>query len=736
MDTKMSGCRRTSDFRETFRKGTPETPSLAKTLCTCNKRRLRNMALSVFPVWRIMKKYAWKTDLLADLICGLTVGIMQLPQGMAYAMLAEMPPVVGLYMSFFPVLIYFFFGTSKHISMGTVAVVSLLTGSVVARFYNATSGATANGMGNLTIAGNESLGLFESPSEGIGTGEDGGLPVETKLGIAMSLSLLVGLTQIIMGVLRMGFVTTYMSDPLIAGFTTGTAIHVGTSQVKYIFGLKIPRTDGMFQVIKTYMYIFESIHKTNITTLVTSIICIIILYLVKEHINTRFKDRLKIPVPIELCVVIAGTLASYYGNFHETYGVKVVGYIPKGLPQPSVPNFHGAGSYITDIPIIAIISFAQSVSLAALLAKQHKYTIDSNQELIAYGAGNVVGSFFSCYPFAASVSRSSVQNSAGGKTQVASLFSAFMVLVVILWLGPLFEALPNCVLSAIIVVALRSLIKQLLELPKVWRTSRYDCWIWLVTFTVTTVLHVDYGLLFGLVFSFFTVVLRTQVAKPTRLEKVAEHNLYKDPKYYIKTSSHNTIKAMGYQYPIYYANGDLFTREVYRLASIKPDALRKQIRRASQLSTISRTSSAVSMSDKVQTSHSDLVIPHIKREDSVISLNGQLPIGDPTHIYPVAFEYPLTHIIIDFTTVAFVDSVGCKVLKALIQDYDTVNVSVWMSGIPDDIWNIFEATEIIPKYEENIYLTLDDAIQAAKETLDRRSSTIGVNGALNKVSIM
>ncbi|KAH3838367.1 hypothetical protein DPMN_111776 [Dreissena polymorpha] len=176
-------------------------------------------------------------------------------------------------------------------------------------------------------------------------------------------------------------------------------------------------------------------------------------------------------------MVVAGTLASYYGFFYDNYGVKVVGYIPKGLPSPSVPTFSGLDKYITDIPIIAIIYFAQTVSLAAMLAKKNKYSIDSNQELIAYGAGNIFGSFFSCYPFAASVSRSSVQDSAGGRTQIASVFSATMVLVVILWLGPLFEALPNCVLSAIIVVALRSLILQVLELPKVWRTSKYDFWI-------------------------------------------------------------------------------------------------------------------------------------------------------------------------------------------------------------------------------------------------------------------
>ncbi|XP_053399637.1 prestin-like isoform X2 [Mercenaria mercenaria] len=538
----------------------------------------------------------------------------------------------------------------------------------------------------------------------------------------MTISLLVGFTQIIMGVLRLGFVTTYMSDPLIAGFTTGTAVHVGTSQVKYILGLKIPRTDGLFQVVKTYKFIFERISHTNVATLVVSLICIVILYLVKVQINQRFKAKLKIPVPIELVVVVAGTVTSYFAHFHDNYHIKVVGNVPAGLPEPALPSFEGTDKYIADIPIIAIISFAQSVSLAAMMAKKNKYAIDANQELIAYGAGNVFGSFFSCYPYAASVSRSSVQESAGGKSQIASLFSAGMVLIVILWLGPLFESLPNCVLSAIIVVALRSLILQVLELPKIWRTSKYDFYIWVVTCLSATLLHVDYGLMIGLVFSFFTVVLRTQMARPTRLGKITEQNVYKDPKKYLKTAQlNNEIKVIGYNYPIYFANGDLFVREVYRLATVKPEVLRKQIRRASQ---------SLSRSTSVDTMGSNSAIVKMQRQDSIASTNGQLP--EIYDINPFEFEIPITHIIFDFSSVAFVDSVGCKVIKTLIQDYENVHVRVYLTNISDDIWNVFEATEILPTRKDIIFVSLDDAIETARTD---SKPEINDNG-LSKISFM
>ncbi|XP_060582830.1 prestin-like isoform X2 [Ruditapes philippinarum] len=717
-------CRKLSDFREQFRK-LEKDETAKKPCCVCDKQSAKARLNRLVPMIRIMKKYNWKTDFIADMICGLTVGIMQLPQGMAYAMLAEMPPVVGLYMSFFPVLIYFIFGSSKHISMGTVAVVSLLTGSVVAKFYVDDNGGNKNTLpGNSSLIGNGTSDPFEdSNSEPF-------LPVSTKLGIVMTISLLVGFTQIIMGVLRLGFVTTYMSDPLIAGFTTGTAVHVGTSQVKYILGLKIPRTDGLFQVVKTYKFIFERITHTNVATLIVSLICIVILYLVKVQINQRFKAKLKIPVPIELFVVIIGTVTSYFSHFHENYHIKVVGNVPAGLPEPALPSFEGVDKYIADIPIIAIISFAQSVSLAAMMAKKNKYAIDANQELIAYGAGNVFGSFFSCYPYAASVSRSSVQDSAGGKSQIASLFSASMVLIVILWLGPLFESLPNCVLSAIIVVALRSLILQVLELPKIWRTSKYDFYIWVVTCLSATLLHVDYGLMIGLVFSFFTVVLRTQMARPTRLGKITDQNVYKDPKKYLKTSQlTNEIKVIGYNYPIYFANGDLFVREVYRLATIKPEVLRKQIRRASQMSE-SLGRSTTSMSTMGTDMGSNNTIVKMQRQDSIASTNGQLP--EIYDINPFEFEIPVTHIIIDFSAVSFVDSVGCKVIKTLIQDYENVHVRVYLTNISDEIWNVFEATEIIPARKDIMFVSLDDAIEAARTD---SKPDIRENG-LSKISFM
>ncbi|KAK3606363.1 hypothetical protein CHS0354_042000 [Potamilus streckersoni] len=677
-----------------------------KKCCSCSKERCNKIIDTLLPCYKVLRKYNLKLDLPNDIICGLTVGIMQLPQGMAYAMLAELPPVVGLYVSFFPVLIYFLLGTSRHISTGTVAVISLLTGSVIAKITEVYKNNTGvDKLSNSSINANDTGGSLGNAQDAFV------LPDDIKIGIAMSLSFLVGFTQIALGLLRLGFVTTYISDALVGGFTTGTAVHVGTSQVKNILGIKIPRTDGLFQIINTYKYIFERIVQTNIPTLVISIICMALLYIVKEQVNQRFKKKLKIPVPIELCVVILGTVTSYVWNFNKRFRVQIVGDIPAGMPTPSYPSFQHVDVYITEIFIIAIISFAQSVSLAALMAKRHNYSLDSNQELIAFGAGNVFGSFFSCYPYAASVSRSSVQESAGGKTQLASLISSSMVLIVILWIGYLFESLPNCVLSAIIVVALKSLILQFLELPQIWRTSKYDFFIWVVTCFFTVILHVDYGLIIGLGFSFFTVVIRTQRAVVSPMSKISDTEVYRDPNKYTKAKQKPGIKIVGFNSPLYFANGDVFVTKLQRTTGVKPEKIKKQLRRMTMKHILSRKDN-LSAEEKTKGSSTE------SATDASINtvMNGKVESYTPTR----ADICPVHHIVIDFSAVPFIDTVGAKVLKQVLDEYSKIDIKVFLACVADDVWSVLETTKFLEKYSDHIFTTLDSAVAISLHDEDNK----------------
>ncbi|XP_045204648.2 sulfate transporter-like [Mercenaria mercenaria] len=703
-DVIKNSVKKTADFRSFYRRPEEPSPSVpeaikeqVQNLCPCDKRSQKKCLTKRFPVWRIMRKYKWRTDLPSDIVSGLTVGIMQLPQGMAYALLAELPPVVGLYMAFFPVLIYFIFGTSKHISMGTVALCSLLTGSVISRFYNPTFASTVLGTNLTNSLSDAERNISTDPSDPI----EVELPNHVKFDIAASVCLLVGFVQLFMGIFRMGFITTYMSDPMIGGFTTGAAVHVGTSQVKYVFGLHIPRSDGVFQIIKTYVLIFHHIAETNVPTLIMSLVCMVIIYIIKVQINQRFKAKLKFPVPVELIVVVAGTMTSYFLNFSENYGMKIVGEIPRGLPKPSIPSLPSTSVYTADVFIIAIVAFSQCVGLAALMAKKHGYSYDANQELIAYGAGNIFGSFFSCYPYAASVSRSSVQESAGGKTQLASVFSATLVLIVIVSIGPLFQTLPNCVLASIITVALRSLFLQFLDLPRIYRTSVYDFLIWIVTFLAVVVLHVDYGILLGMLFSFFTVVIRSQRTKADNLEKLEAVQLYQDSSKFIQTGSVSGVRIIGYNSPLYYANGSLFVKQVYTLTGVIPEKKKRQAKR--QLK-----AERIRMSQKNSTA---ALLPNMMSTDDS-SMDRSDLIRQTIACASLMEDNLLHHIVLDLSGVSFIDSVGAKVLKQLVEDYQSVDVEVLFSNINDEVWRVMEATEFLKSYEERMYLTTDDAVDA------------------------
>ncbi|KAK3099221.1 hypothetical protein FSP39_001159 [Pinctada imbricata] len=729
---------RTSSFRKEYMQEEPEPLTCLQSCkkhasdlcCGTNKKKTFQKLL---PLLRIYRKYKVKSDLPNDVISGVTVGIMQLPQGMAYAMLADLPPVVGLYMAFFPVIIYFIFGTSRQISMGTVAVVSLMIGSVVSNIADTTSisGAFNSDMGNNSLLNGSFMDNMTTTEATTGiptirklTDHEMGLK---KIALASSICFLVGVIQIVFGFLRFGFVTTYMSDPLVSGFTTGAAVHVFTSQVKYIFGLKIPRFGNMFQIIFTYKAIITNITSLNPVTVIISAICIVILYIVKVQINQRFKSKLKIPVPIELIVVIIGTVISHFFHFEDNYKVKIVGEIPAGLPTPALPSFSSYGTYFSDAIIIAVVAFAQSVSLAALMAKKHMYTIDANQEFIAYGIGNVFGSFFSCYPFAASVSRSSVQDSAGGRTQIASLFSASLVLIVIIVIGPLFESLPNCVLSSIIVVALRSMFLQVFELKHLWKVSKYDCMIWIVTFSCVVLIYVDLGLWIGLIFSFLTVVIRSQRTKVASLQKISSLDVFADDSKYIKTTNVPGIRVIGFNSPLYYANGDIFVKQVFQLVGIKPERARKVIKRLGSISEYRRQSQltivAGSYMHNNPFSSYDCPTPTSKthkslsESNSVSSANSETDKRVSSAISTLSYKRAdLTychHLVIDCSSMCFVDTVGSKVLKQVIEEYKTVGVVVFLAAVREDVWQTLIATGFIEKYEKNIYLSVHDAVAAA-----------------------
>ncbi|ESO97396.1 hypothetical protein LOTGIDRAFT_114864, partial [Lottia gigantea] len=328
---------------------------------------------SFIPILHAIRTYNRRAAL-NDFLAGISVAFVHLPQGLGFGLLGSLKPIHGIYSTFYPVLLYLVFGTSPHVSLGTNAVLAVLTASVVER-----EAKLWVDLNNHTVISDEEI-------------------LQYKVGISMMLTFFAGAILLLIGLLRLGFLTNYLAVSFIGGFTTVSAIHITTSEIGKMLNIEVKAYSGTGKIIKTFIEIFSNIKKTNIADLIISIVSIVILLTVKIFVNEKYKARLKIPIPIDLIVVVLSTIISYVSNFKDVYGVAIVGDIPTGMPPPILPNFESTPRVAKDSFVVAILIFALTISMAKLMAKLNNYELNNNQELVAYGMSNLFSSFFQCFP--------------------------------------------------------------------------------------------------------------------------------------------------------------------------------------------------------------------------------------------------------------------------------------------------------------------------------------------------
>uniref|UniRef100_A0A2I3RGQ7 Solute carrier family 26 member 10 n=1 Tax=Pan troglodytes TaxID=9598 RepID=A0A2I3RGQ7_PANTR len=358
--------------------------------------------------------------------------------GMAFALLASLPPVFRLYTSFFPVLIYSLLGTGRHLSTGTFAILSLMTGSVARRNPEGAAGRLRGVDGE------------RGPGE-----EPGGIPGGGARGWFLG-----------MFVLQLGVLSTFLSEPVVKALTSGAALHVLLSQLPSLLGLSLSRQIGCFSLFKTLASLLTALPWSSPAELTISVLSLALLVPVKE-LNVRFRDRLATHV-------LLASVLCFTSSVDTRYQVQIVGLLPGGFPQPLLPNLAELPRILADSLPIALVTFAVSASLASIYADKYSYTIDSNQELLSHGASNLISSLFSCFSNSATLATTNLLVDAGGKTQLAGLFSCTVVLSVLLWLGPFFYYLPKAVLACINISSMRQVFCQMQELPQLWHISRVD----------------------------------------------------------------------------------------------------------------------------------------------------------------------------------------------------------------------------------------------------------------------
>jgi SulP family sulfate permease len=457
----------------------------------------------IIPAVGWLRRYK-REDLGGDFSAGLIVAVMLIPQGMAYAMLAGLPPVVGLYASTIPLILYALFGSSRHLAVGPVALVSLLT-----------------------LTG---VSALAKP----GSGE--------FVALAALLALMVGVIQFGLGLLRAGFVVNFLSHAVISGFTSAAAIVIGLSQLKHLLGVDLESTNSVFILL---WQAAQKLGEVNLITLAIGLASIAALVLFRK-VAPRF--------PAPLLVVTLSTLAVYVFGLQDR-GVGIVGDVPQGVPSFALPAFglDSVTSLLTIALTISFVGFMESIAVAKSIANREKYKVDANRELVSLGLANVAGSMFSAYPVTGGFSRSAVNYQSGARTPLASIITAVLIVMTLLFFTPLFYYLPNAVLAAIVMVAVYGLI-DFMEPVKLFKVKKVDGWTLLITFAATLLIGIEQGILVGVAFSLALFIWRSAYPHTTEVGYLPEEDVFRNVTRYPEAQTFPNTLVVRVDASLYFAN--------------------------------------------------------------------------------------------------------------------------------------------------------------------------------------
>ena len=475
-----------------------------------------------------------------DLFAGITVGIVLIPQGIAYALIAGLPPIYGLYCALVPQVMYAIFGSSRQVAIGPVAMDSLIV---------------ATGVSTLALVGSENY-----------------------ISIAILLALMVGTIQLIMGVFNLGFIVNFLSKPVITGFTSAVALIIGFNQFRNLLGLDFVQSDQIQIILQG---IWLELGNFNYHTATIGLISMIII-IISRRINKK--------IPNALMVVILGVLLmKYFGNIF--INVSIVKDIPSGLPKFGIPEFDF--DLIRNLLPIALtlvmVGYLETISIGkSLEAKQDEYRIRPNQELIALGISNMVGSLFKAYPSASSFSRSAINYESGAKTGMAALISVVMVLITLLFLMPLFYYLPKTVLSAIIIVAVFGLV-NFKEAGFLWKANQLDFCLMLSTFIATLFLGIEFGIITGVGLSLIVLIFRTSRPYVVELGKVPNSNFYKNKERFEEVVLDEDVLVFRFDAQLFYANASYFRDRLEQMMDNKGSALKLIVLDAESINRVDST---------------------------------------------------------------------------------------------------------------------------------------------------
>jgi SulP family sulfate permease len=492
-----------------------------------------------FPIFHWLPQYK-KSDLRGDLFAGITVGILLIPQSMAYALLAGLPPIYGLYAAFLPQVIYGFFGTSRQLSVAPVAMISLLIAAGIIPF------------------------VAQGTPEYIGT--------------AIFLAMLVGVLQLMFGIFRLGFLVNFLSQPVIKGYTYAAVIIISFSQLKHLLGISMSSSNLLHEVIVSLV---NNISFTHLLTMIIGVLSIVFIVLARK-INKS--------LPGPLILVALGILIAYITGL-DLLGVKVLGKIPSGVPGISIPAFNPtlARDLLPLALLISMVGFMESVAIAkAIQSKQRNHKVLPNKELIGLGLANISGSLFGSFPVSGGFSRTALNYQAGAKTNISSWISAALIGLALLFFTPLFYYLPQAILAAIIIVAVSGLFD--LETPEfLYKTNKKDFSLLVVSFVLTLTFGALTGIIIGVALSLGLVIHRSVYPHLAELGKLPDTNYYRNLSRFAEAIDRADALVFRFDSELYFANIEYFRERLDEMIERKKSTIRVIVLNAQSIYSIDST---------------------------------------------------------------------------------------------------------------------------------------------------
>ena len=490
-----------------------------------------------FPIFSWIKTYS-RSFLKGDVSAGLTVGIMLIPQGMAYAMIAGLPPVYGLYAALFPQVVYAIMGTSRQLAVGPVAMDSLLV---------------AAGLGALSLS---------TPSE--------------YIALAAFLAVFVGVIQLVLGGLRLGFLVNFLSKPVISGFTSAAAIIIALSQLNHLLGINLPRTNKLHEL---FSFLIEMGPKAHLLSVLLSSLGVSFLFLLKNYFPK---------LPGALLLVFLTTFISAQNNW-EGLGLTIVKDVPGGLPSFALPSASWSQIFaLTPLALtLALIAFMEAISVAKAVEEKEKTNdLNPNQELIALGSANIVGGLFQAYPTTGGFSRTAVNHDAGAKTGVAALFSAAVVGLTLVFFTSFFYHLPTAILGAIILVAVGKLID--LNYPhQLWKNNRAEFYILLFTFAVTLFIGITQGILLGVFAALLYMVYQNTRPHIAVLGRIKNTHYFKNvDRFSNDVTTYSEVLILRYDGQLFFGNQRYFKQQVSALIDQQKNPIKQLVLAAAPINYI------------------------------------------------------------------------------------------------------------------------------------------------------